>query len=120
MILDAVGQFDRAYVTRLAKLKKVYMASNADRLADDIDWMPAVYKAGHNMGPKESAQAAVGEANAPEADADEVKAHALAAQNRGRPCFDAHNKNRHFAAFDQAATWRRATTLRAVRRSMVG
>ena len=45
VILDAVAQFAPEQVTRLAKLKKADIASEAERLADGTGWMPAVLKA---------------------------------------------------------------------------
>lgn len=77
VILDAVGAFAPESVTRLAKLKKADIASEAERLADGTGWMPAIFKA---EGPQE-AQEAGPEQDAPEdaeAMADEP-AEALAA-----------------------------------------
>lgn len=45
VILEAVGQFAPAQVTRLAKLKKADIASEAERLADGTGWMPAIFAA---------------------------------------------------------------------------
>ena len=45
VILQAVGEFAPEHVTRLAKLKKVDIASEAERLADGTGWMPAIFKA---------------------------------------------------------------------------
>ncbi|MFT3760376.1 ParB N-terminal domain-containing protein [Thauera sp.] len=42
-ILKAVEQFAPSHVTRLAKLKKVDIASEAERLADGTGWMPAIF-----------------------------------------------------------------------------
>ena len=82
VILDAVGEFAPAHVTRLAKLKKADIASEAERLADGTGWMPAIFKAeGPQQAVKESAQQAGLEQDAPddaEAMADEP-AEALAA-----------------------------------------
>lgn len=78
VILDAVGAFAPESVTRLAKLKKADIASEAERLADGTGWMPAIFKA---AGPQEAAQEAGPEQDAPEdaeAMADEP-AEALAA-----------------------------------------
>ena len=50
VILDAVGAFAPEFVTRLAKLKKADIASEAERLADGTGWMPAIFKA---EGPQE-------------------------------------------------------------------
>ncbi|AYW40801.1 ParB/RepB/Spo0J family partition protein [Pseudomonas aeruginosa] len=49
-ILQAVGEYAPEHVTRLAKLKKADIASEAERLADGTGWMPAVFKA---EGPQE-------------------------------------------------------------------
>ncbi|UOB07341.1 ParB/RepB/Spo0J family partition protein [[Acidovorax] ebreus] len=73
VILDAVGAFAPESVTRLAKLKKADIASEAERLADGTGWMPAIFKA---EGPQDAAQEA-GPEDA-EAMADEP-AEALAA-----------------------------------------
>ncbi|PZP58262.1 MAG: chromosome partitioning protein ParB, partial [Delftia acidovorans] len=43
-ILEAVGEFAPDHVTRLAKLKKVDIASEAERLADGTGWMPAIFR----------------------------------------------------------------------------
>ncbi|WP_428982463.1 hypothetical protein [Pseudochelatococcus contaminans] len=43
-ILEAVGEFAPEHVTRLAKLKKGDIASEAERLADGTGWMPAIFK----------------------------------------------------------------------------
>ena len=45
VILEAVTEYAPAHVTRLAKLKKGDIASEAERLADGTGWMPAVFKA---------------------------------------------------------------------------
>ncbi len=44
-ILQAVEQYAPAHVTRLAKLKKGDIASEAERLADGTGWMPAIFAA---------------------------------------------------------------------------
>ncbi|MEN5266310.1 ParB/RepB/Spo0J family partition protein [Stenotrophomonas sp. TWI587] len=44
-ILEAVEQYAPAHVTRLAKLKKGDIASEAERLADGTGWMPAFFAA---------------------------------------------------------------------------
>lgn len=44
-ILEAVGAFAPSNVTRLAKLKKGDIASEAERLADGTGWMPAIFAA---------------------------------------------------------------------------
>ncbi|EPM4772788.1 ParB/RepB/Spo0J family partition protein [Pseudomonas aeruginosa] len=45
VILEAVEQYAPAHVTRLAKLKKGDIASEAERLADGTGWMPAIFAA---------------------------------------------------------------------------
>jgi len=78
VILDAVGEYAPESVTRLAKLKKADIASEAERLADGTGWMPAIFKA---AGPQDAVQEAGPEQAAPEdaeAMADE-SAEALAA-----------------------------------------
>ena len=44
VILEAVQQFAPQHVTRLAKLKKADIASEAERLAVGTGWMPAIFK----------------------------------------------------------------------------
>jgi ParB family chromosome partitioning protein len=78
VILEAVGEYAPEHVTRLAKLKKADIASEAERLADGTGWMPAIFKA---EGPQDAMQAEGPEQDAPEdaeAMADEP-AEALAA-----------------------------------------
>ncbi|WP_250439506.1 ParB/RepB/Spo0J family partition protein [Delftia tsuruhatensis] len=81
-VLQAVGEYAPDQVSRLAKLKKADIASEAERLADGTGWMPAMFKAeGPQQAVKESAQEAGPEQDAPEdaeAMADEP-AEALAA-----------------------------------------
>ncbi|QCX48243.1 ParB/RepB/Spo0J family partition protein [Ralstonia pseudosolanacearum] len=43
-ILQAVGEYAPEQVSRLAKLKKADIASEAERLADGTGWMPAIFK----------------------------------------------------------------------------
>ncbi|CAJ0797107.1 ParB/RepB/Spo0J family partition protein [Ralstonia holmesii] len=43
VVLDAVAQFAPEHVTRLSKLKKVDIASEAERLAEGTHWMPDVF-----------------------------------------------------------------------------
>ena len=77
VILEAVGEFAPESVTRLGKLKKADIASEAERLADGTGWMPAIFK---TEGP-EAAPQETQEQDAPEdaeAMADET-AEALAA-----------------------------------------
>lgn len=80
VILEAVGEFAPAHVTRLAKLKKADIAGEAERLAVGTGWMPAIFRAEE---PQQAAQDAATEAEAPEeaaAEADEQpQAEALAA-----------------------------------------
>ncbi|RMK68551.1 chromosome partitioning protein ParB [Pseudomonas aeruginosa] len=75
VILDAVGEFAPSHVTRLAKLKKGDIVSEAERLADGTGWMPAVFRSGHDTEPQEGTQ----DVDAPEDATDEAEAHALAA-----------------------------------------
>jgi len=78
VIRGAWGAFAPEPVTRLAKLKKADIASEAERLADGTGWMPAIFKA---TGPQDDAQEESSEQEAPEdaeAMADEP-AEALAA-----------------------------------------
>lgn len=44
-ILNSVGPFAPSHVTRLAKLKKADIASEAERLTNGTGWMPAMFKA---------------------------------------------------------------------------
>ncbi|KSJ03917.1 chromosome partitioning protein ParB [Pseudomonas aeruginosa] len=73
-ILDAVNQYAPAHVTRLSKLKKGDIASEAERLADGTGWMPAVFQTEHHTEPE-----AESEADMPEDATDNVEAAALAA-----------------------------------------
>lgn len=77
-ILEAVGQYAPDHVTRLSKLKKGDIASEAERLAEGTDWMPAVFQTGHHTEP-EGVPEAADEAAASEDAAAEVEVHALAA-----------------------------------------
>jgi len=53
-ILEAVEQFAPSHVTRLAKMKKADIASEAERLVDGTGWMPAIFKAeGTQAAPQE-------------------------------------------------------------------
>ncbi|WP_150428684.1 ParB N-terminal domain-containing protein [Dechloromonas sp. CZR5] len=63
VILKAVAEYAPEHVSRLAKLKKADIASEAERLADGTGWMPAIFKA-------ESPQDATPE-DAPQRDAPE-------------------------------------------------
>ena len=62
-ILEAVGQFAPDQVSRLAKLKKGEIASEAERLAEGTGWMPAVFGA-------EGADTAATQEGAPAVDGD--------------------------------------------------
>ncbi|NMG03294.1 ParB/RepB/Spo0J family partition protein [Azoarcus taiwanensis] len=73
-ILQAVGEYAPEHVTRLAKLKKADIASEAERLADGTGWMPVVFKTGNETEPQEVTD----ETDAPEETA-EVEGQALAA-----------------------------------------
>ena len=44
-ILQAVGEYAPDQVNRLAKLKKADIASEAERLVEGTEWMPAIFKA---------------------------------------------------------------------------
>ncbi|VVE83000.1 ParB/RepB/Spo0J family partition protein [Pandoraea sputorum] len=77
-ILEAVSQYAPEHVTRLSKLKKGDIASEAERLAKDTGWMPAVFQTEHHTEP-EGVPGAASDTDAPEDAADEAQAHALAA-----------------------------------------
>ncbi|WP_423197046.1 MULTISPECIES: ParB/RepB/Spo0J family partition protein [unclassified Cupriavidus] len=80
VILEAVNQYAPAHFTRLSKLKKGDIASEAERLADGTAWMPAVFQTGHNTEPEGVPEAAdEADADAPEDATSEEEAHALAA-----------------------------------------
>jgi len=49
-ILQAVGEYAPDQVTRLAKLKKAEIASEAERLAGGTGWMPVIFKAEEAQG----------------------------------------------------------------------
>lgn len=80
MILEAVNQYAPAHVTRLSKLKKGDIASEAERLVAGTGWMPAVFQNGHHTEP-EGVPVVVDEADAdaPDNATSEEEAHALAA-----------------------------------------
>ncbi|OJV53998.1 MAG: chromosome partitioning protein ParB, partial [Burkholderiales bacterium 68-10] len=61
-VLQAVGEFAPESVTRLAKLKKADIASEAERLVNGKGWMPAIFKAG---GPQDGAEEVAIEADEP-------------------------------------------------------
>ncbi|WP_241176718.1 ParB/RepB/Spo0J family partition protein [Citrobacter portucalensis] len=78
-ILQAVEQYAPAHVTRLAKLKKGDIASEAERLADGTGWMPVIFAA---EAPQQAAQDVATEAEADTTDTATVTdepAEALAA-----------------------------------------
>ncbi|KVR89652.1 ParB/RepB/Spo0J family partition protein [Burkholderia vietnamiensis] len=78
-ILEAVEQYAPAHVTRLAKLKKADIASEAERLADGSGWMPAIFAA---EAPQQAAQDVATKAEADTTDTATVTdepAEALAA-----------------------------------------
>ncbi|MBK1822276.1 ParB/RepB/Spo0J family partition protein [Burkholderia orbicola] len=77
-ILAAVNQYAPAHVTRLSKLKKGDIASEAERLAEGTGWMPVVFQIDHHTEP-ESAPEAEDEADTPDDAAEVEGAHALAA-----------------------------------------
>lgn len=77
-ILEAVHQYAPAHVTRLSKLKKRDIASEAERLADGSGWMPAVFQIDHHTEP-EGASEAKDEADAPDDATEMEEAHPLAA-----------------------------------------
>lgn len=70
--------FAPSNVTRLSKLKKGDIASEAERLADGTGWMPAVFQTDHHTEP-EGAPEAEDEADALDDAAEVEEAHALAA-----------------------------------------
>lgn len=77
-ILDAVRQYAPVHVTRLSKLKKGVMASEAERLVEGTGWLPAVFQAGHHTEP-EGEPGAMSDLHASDGAADEVEAHPLTA-----------------------------------------
>ncbi|MGA0588808.1 ParB/RepB/Spo0J family partition protein [Dyella sp. KRB-257] len=77
-ILEAVEQYASEHVTRLSKLKKGNIASEAERLAEGSGWMPAVFQTEHHTEP-ERVPGAAGASDAPSDAADEVEVLALAA-----------------------------------------
>lgn len=80
-ILDAVGEYAPEHVTRLAKLKKADIASEAERLADGTGWMPAIFRT-ESQQQDAQAVAECEDAEAPEAAAmadEQQQAQALAA-----------------------------------------
>ncbi|HDK5969973.1 chromosome partitioning protein ParB [Pectobacterium brasiliense] len=81
VILDAVEDYAPEHVSRLAKLKKADIVSEAERLADGTRWMPAIFKAeGTDDTTAQDAPQAVTD-DEPDAidNADEQQGHTLAA-----------------------------------------
>ncbi|WP_186116282.1 ParB/RepB/Spo0J family partition protein [Burkholderia gladioli] len=76
-ILDAVNQYAPEHVTRLSKLKKGDIASEAERLANGTGWMPAVFQIDHHTEP-EGVSMVADEADAPDDAAEVEETHALA------------------------------------------
>jgi ParB family chromosome partitioning protein len=82
VVLAAVRQFAPSHATRLAKLKKADIASEAERLAAGTGWMPAVFMEGAsgNLPPLGTASEVVdGETTEHEAAEAVDEAHALPA-----------------------------------------
>lgn len=63
VILEAVQQFAPSHVTRLSKLKKTDIASEAERLAEGTGWMPALFVAECGTAQDTAPQEADAEAN---------------------------------------------------------
>lgn len=79
-ILEAVGQFAPSHVTRLAKLKKVDIASEAERLTDGTGWMPTMFKAeGAEVAPAQDDPQVVTDDQEDTTNADGAQPHALVA-----------------------------------------
>lgn len=57
VILQAVGEYAPEHVSRLEKLKKADLASEAERLIGESGWMPAVFKTDDTQAAPEDAQA---------------------------------------------------------------
>ena len=128
-ILEAVGAFAPSNVTRLAKLKKGDIASEAERLADGTGWMPAVFLDDHHTEPEDVPEVAdeVRRKMPPRwrtrtrwpREADGRRVAPGFHQNRrggGRARFQRRNQS-PVAAFGQAATGGRASALHAVQPS---
>ena len=80
VILEAVQQFAPQHVSRLAKLKKADIASEAERLAQGTGWMPAMFKSEDSTGAAQDATDAMPEEGAEDVTAKvEEGAEALAA-----------------------------------------
>ncbi len=79
-ILEAVEQYAPAHVSRLAKLKKIDIASEAERLADGTGWMPVIFKAeGSDDTTTQDAPQAITDDEPGAIDNADEQAHALAA-----------------------------------------
>jgi ParB family transcriptional regulator, chromosome partitioning protein len=80
VILEAARKFAPAHITRLSKLKKVDLASEAERLAAGTGWIPAVFEAVPAGGGEPVEVVETAESEEP-GDADDVvdEAHALTA-----------------------------------------
>ncbi|MGQ4206703.1 ParB/RepB/Spo0J family partition protein [Bordetella bronchiseptica] len=75
MILDAVGEFAPDHVSRLAKLKKADIASEAERLVAGTGWMPAIFRVEGPQGTAaEEDEATAEDANTPTEPTDAVAA----------------------------------------------
>lgn len=58
-----MGEFAPSHVTRLARLKKGEIASEAERLANGTGWMPAIFRA---EAPQQAEQDAAADTAAPQ------------------------------------------------------
>ncbi|MDY1326211.1 ParB/RepB/Spo0J family partition protein [Pseudomonas aeruginosa] len=76
VILEAVGAFAPEHVTRLAKLKKGDIASEAERLAEGSGWMPAIFR---TEAPQQDAQDVAADEEAAAVADEQTQAEALAA-----------------------------------------
>ena len=79
VILEAARQFAPAHITRLSKLKKADLASEAERLAAGTGWMPAVFEAAQASGAELIDPAEIIECETPDDSEVEKGADALAA-----------------------------------------
>jgi ParB family chromosome partitioning protein len=79
VILEAARQFAPAHITRLSKLKKTDLASEAERLAAGTGWMPAVFETAQASGAEPVEAAETVESETPEDAEGEDEADALAA-----------------------------------------
>lgn len=75
VILEAISHYAPAHATRLTKLKKGDIASEAERLVDGTGWMPAVFQTEHHAESEGASDATTDTVDV----AAEVQAHALAA-----------------------------------------